>query len=181
MPNNKRPKLTGAADLEFRASTTLHPARQVDAIANPYMQTSADKMIAALGAFEAGPNDDHAVTDLYEITHDFDNLPDKARVVPSMFSVIERCGKADLGSPGPLVHCIESLGYERYLAQLVDSVGRKPTYLNIWMVNRILNADIPDRQRQQLLGLLHSVCTNPAASHAVIEEANGFLQHQASQ
>jgi hypothetical protein len=143
------------------------------------MQTIADKMIAALGAFEAGPNDDHAVSDLYEITDGFDTLPDKARVVPSMFSVIERCGEADLGSPGPLVHCIESLGYEQYLSQLVDSVRRKPTYLNVWMVNRILNAGIPDDHRQQLLGLLRSVSTNPAASASVAEVANGFLQHQA--
>jgi hypothetical protein len=143
------------------------------------MQTIADKMIAALGAFEAGPNDDHAVSDLYEITDSFDRLPDKARVVPSMFSVIERCGEADLGSPGPLVHCIESLGYEQYLPQLVDSVRRKPTYLNVWMVNRILNAAIPDHHRQQILGLLRGVSTNPAASASVAEQANGLLQHQA--
>src|SRR5262245_35873411 len=143
------------------------------------MQTSADKMIAALGAFEAGPKDYHAEHDLYQITDGFDNLGDKARVVPSMFAVIERCGEADLGSPGPLVHCIESLGYEHYLGQLVDSVRRKPTYLNVWMVNRILNADIPEDHRQQLLGLLRQVSISPAASATIAEQANGFLQHQA--
>jgi hypothetical protein len=143
------------------------------------MQTAADKMIAALGAFEAGPNDDHAVSDLYEITEGFDTLPDKARIVPSMFSVIERCGEADLGSPGPLVHCIESLGYQEYLSLLVDSVRRQPTYLNVWMVNRILNAEIPADHRQQLLGLLRGVSTSAAASASVVEKVNGFLQHQA--
>jgi hypothetical protein len=143
------------------------------------MQTNADKMITALGAFEAGPMDDHAVSDLYTITVGFDALPDKDRVIPSMFSVIERCAEADLGSPGPLAHCIESLGYEQYLSQLVDSVGRKPTYLNVWMINRILNADIPDNDRRQLLGLLRDVSTSPAASATVAEKAKGFLQHQA--
>jgi hypothetical protein len=141
------------------------------------MQTTADKMIAALGAFEAGPNDDHAVFDLYRITDAFDALPDKARVVPSMFSVIERCGEADLGSPGPLVHCIESLGYEQYLSLLVDSVRRQPTYLNVSMLNAILNADIPDDHRQQLLGLLRGVSTNSAASTSVAEQANDYLEY----
>jgi hypothetical protein len=142
------------------------------------METIADRMIAALSAFEAGPDDDHAVSDLYEITDGFDSLPDKARVVPSMFSVIERCADADLGSPGPLVHCIESLGYKQYLPLLADSVRRQPTYVNVWMVNRILNADIPDDHRQQLLGLLHSVATNRAASASTTEAASEFLQRQ---
>src|SRR5262245_23198098 len=143
------------------------------------MQTTADKMIAALGAFDAGPNDDHAVFDLYNITDGFDTLPDKARVIPSMFSVIERCARADLGAPGPLVHCIESLGYEHYLSQLVDSVRRKPTYLNVWMVNRILNATIPNDHRRQLLDLLKGVVSNPAATAAEVEQAEQFLEDQA--
>src|SRR5262249_47479882 len=142
------------------------------------MQTIADKMIAALGAFEAGPNDDHAVSDLYEITDGFDTLTDKAGVIPSMFSVIERCVEAGLGSPGPLVHSIESVGYEQFLPLLVDSVRRQPTYLNVWMVNRILNADIPDDHRQQLLGLLRSVSTSSAAPTDVAEQANDFLRQQ---
>ncbi len=148
-------------------------------MSEPQEQTSADMMIAALGAFEAGPNGDRAEYVLYRITDGFDNLKDKARVIPSMFSVIERCGEADLGSPGPLVHCIESLGYEHYLSQLVDSVRRKPTTLSIWMVNRILNSDISEAHRQQLLGLLRSVSISPAASASVAEKANGYLQHQA--
>jgi hypothetical protein len=128
------------------------------------MQSETDKMIAALDAFNAGPKDDRAVSDLYNITEGFDALPDKARVIPSMFSVIERCAGADLGSPGPLVHSIESLGYERYLPELVDSVRRRPTYLNVWMVNRILNSEIPENHRQQLLDLLQTVAASGAAS-----------------
>ncbi len=143
------------------------------------MQTAADKMIAALDAFSVSENDDRAVFDLYNITDGFDTLPDKARVIPSMFSVIERCAQADLGSPGPLVHCIESMSYEHYLSQLVDSVSRKPTYLNVWMVNRILNADIPNEHREQLVDLLKSVITNPAATAVEIEQAERFLSHQA--
>jgi hypothetical protein len=148
-------------------------------VVNPLMQTTTDKMIAALDAFNAGPNDDHAVSDLCNFTDGFETLPDRARVVPSMFSVLERCARADLGNPGPLVQCIESLGYEAYLSQLVESVRRKPTYLNVWMVNRILNAEIPAPVRQQLLDLLKSVAKNPAATRAEIDQADRFLSLQA--
>ncbi len=135
-------------------------------------------MIASLAAFEAS---DHAVFDLYNITDGFDNLadPDQARIIPSMFSVIERCGEADLGCPGPLVHCIELLNYEEYLSLLVDSVHRQPTYLNVWMVNRLLNGGVADDHRQQLLDLLRSLATNPAASVSDVEQANRYLQRHA--
>jgi hypothetical protein len=142
------------------------------------MHTATDKMIAALAAFEAS---DHAVFDLYQITNGFDRLPDpdQARIIPSMFSVIERCGEADLGCPGPLVHCIELLEYEEYLSLLVDSVRRQPTYLSVWMVNRILNGDATEDHRRQLLELLRSVSTNPVASASVVAEAYRFLQRHA--
>ena len=143
------------------------------------MQTTTDKMIAALDAFNAGPNDERAVIDLYNITDGFETLRDRARVVPSIFAVIERCARADLGSPGPLVHCIELLGLDHYLSQLVESVSRKPTILNLCMANRILNADIPVALRQQLLDLLKSVAKNPAATRAEVDQAVGFLSHQA--
>jgi hypothetical protein len=142
------------------------------------MHSSSDKMIAALEAFNAGPRDDHAVSDLYSITEGFDNLPDKARVIPEMFAVIERCAEADLGNPGPLVHCIESLGYQHYLSQLVDSVNRQPTYLNVWMVNRILNTSIQDIHRQQLLELLRSVAARPATTAPIADQAKRDLEHQ---
>jgi hypothetical protein len=144
------------------------------------MKLDTDKMIAALDTFKAGPkDDDDAVSNLYNITEGFDALPDNLRVLPSMFSVMERCNGADLGSPGPLVHCIESLGYEHYLPQLVDSVSRQPTYLNVWMINRILNSEIPADYRKQLLDLLTNVANNPAASSTTTEQAKQFLAHQA--
>jgi hypothetical protein len=143
------------------------------------MHSDTDKMIAGLDTFNVGSRDDHAVSDLYGITENFDTLPDKARVIPSIFSVMERSDGADLGSPGPLVHCLESLGYECYLSQLVDSVLRQPTYLNVWMVNRILNSEIPDNHRQQLLDLLQSVSANGAASPARVAEAKGILARHA--
>jgi hypothetical protein len=151
----------------------------VNLVVIPPMQSDTDKMIAALDAFTAGPNDDDAVFNLYNITAGFDALPDNARVVPSMFAVMERCGGADLGNPGPLVHCIESLAYEHYSSLLVDSIRRHPMYLNVWMINRILNLTIPDDHRKKLLDVLESVVKSAAASPTIVELAKMFLAHQA--
>jgi hypothetical protein len=107
------------------------------------------------------------------------NLPEKGRVVPAMFALIERYPDADLGTPGPLVHCIESLGVARYQQQLIDSVRRQPAQLNVWMVNRILNSNLDPSHRQALLDLLRSVPRHPSAPARVVELARGFLAHQA--
>jgi hypothetical protein len=140
------------------------------------MQSATDKMIAALVAFNASPNDNDAVYNLYNITEGFEALPDKARVIPAMFSLMERCVGADLGSPGPLVHCIESVGSEHYLAHLLDSLRRQPTYLTVWMVNRILNSEVPQTQRKQLLNSLEAVVENPAATPTAVEQAKWCLE-----
>jgi hypothetical protein len=100
-----------------------------------------------------------------------------------MFRVMERCPEADLGSPGPLVHSIESvgkvLGIPAYEALLVDSVRRRPMYLNLWMVNRILNVAPVGPQRTALLALLEEVRDDPRWAGLASDEAADFLKHQA--
>lgn len=142
--------------------------------------SKADRMIAALDGFSAGPDDYGAEADLYDLTKGFDRLPaaDKARVVPAMFRLMERCPDADLGDPGPLVHAIEELDAEAYEPLLAESVRRRPTYATAWMVNRILNETKAGPRRKSLLGLLREVRDNPQYPEAAAQAAD-FLQHQA--
>jgi hypothetical protein len=128
------------------------------------MTSAADRMIAALDAFVADPTDRTTVYDLNAITHDFDSLSDadQERVIPAMFRVMERWPGADLGSPGPLVHAIEMLEVSTYGPLLTESVRRQPMYLNVWMINRILNGAPEDPE--SWLGLLRSVVEAPAVS-----------------
>jgi hypothetical protein len=142
------------------------------------MTLSADAMIAALDALTADSYGG-AVVDLLEITRGFDRLApaEKERVVPAMFRAMERSPDADLGSPGPLVHAIESLPVERYEPELVESVRRRPMYLNLWMVNRILNGTSDRRHREKLLELLRGVLSCPWSAE-VGEIAAGFLEFQ---
>lgn len=92
-----------------------------------------------------------------------------------MFALMERLDDVDLGAPGPLVHALESTGRD-YEAPLEESVRRKPSPLSVWMVNRILNTDPPDRQ--SWLDLLTLAAAHPLASEATHADARDFLAHQ---
>ena len=137
-------------------------------------------MIAALDAFVADDEYDENQFRLYSVTKGFRDLPDNERVVPHMFALIERFPDAYLGTPGPLVHSIESLGVARYEEQLIGSVRRQPAELSVWMINRILNVESDQTRRDMWLELLRSASCHPVATARVVESANGFLEHQAA-
>jgi hypothetical protein len=143
------------------------------------MALTADEMIAALDSFEADSDYDENQFRLYPITEGFKELPDRERVVPAMFALMERFPDAYLGTPGPLVHSIESLGMERYEPLLIESVRRQPVELNVWMVNRILNTNLQPDHRRLLLDLMRSVPEHSKVTPRIAESAREFLQHQA--
>ncbi|MEX2214615.1 MAG: hypothetical protein WD768_10830 [Phycisphaeraceae bacterium] len=143
------------------------------------MPSTTSAMITALDAFEADSTDAATVSALYGLTEEFDTLAneDKAQVIPAMFRLMERWPEADLGSPGPLVHSIESLGVPMYEALLVESVRRQPMYLNLWMVNRILNTAPAGPRRTALLALLLDVRADPKWAGLPSDVATGFLKY----
>jgi hypothetical protein len=142
------------------------------------MPTTADTIIASLEAFVAkdGGGDEAA---LYDALEGFDTLPDWLGVVPAMFAVMERYPDADLGAPGPLVHSIERLPVAEFEPLLRASVERQPGQLNVWMVNRILNSQLPAQHREELLALLRRVTSHARASETTRQTAERFLEYQA--
>lgn len=107
-----------------------------------------------------------------------EELKDRGTVMDcadDMFDLMERLDDVDLGSPGPLVHALESTG-GAYEPRLEASVRRKPSPLSVWMVNRILNTDRSDRQ--YWLDLLTLAATHPLASATTHAEAQAFLTYQ---
>jgi hypothetical protein len=142
------------------------------------MATSADTTIASLESFAARDDGGDEET-LYRIVEAFEELPDRLRVLPAMFAVMERYPEADLGSPGPLVHSIERIPVAEYEPFLRASVECQPGQLNVWMVNRILNSQLSEQQREQLLALLKRVTSHPRALETTRQTAERFLKHQA--
>ena len=112
---------------------------------------------------------------LDELCDEMRKVNDPAACAPVMFRTMERLDSVELGTPGPLVHTLETWrgGYEELLAQ---SVRRKPTPLSVWMVNRILNARPPDAE--SWMALLWSVAENPGTSAEAKAAATGFIDYQ---
>jgi hypothetical protein len=120
------------------------------------------------------------VARLYEILDRLQSLAPESRTpaVPAMLSLIERYPDVELGSPGPLVHELESIpGYESFLR---DSVLRQPADLNVWMVNRILNAEVSQDVRVDWLSVMNLVLKHSRASKDVQQMVADFLEHQHS-
>ena len=140
------------------------------------MTSSTDTVIAALETFEPLDDSDN-FRRLYRIFDGFGSLADREKAMPAMFSVLERYPDAELGSPGPLVHELEAIAGYRQL--LKASLAVKPTYLTVWMVNRVLNSKLEATERQTWLGLLHAAAKHPQAVSSAREAANDFIRHQA--
>ncbi|MEP4545295.1 MAG: hypothetical protein ABJ000_03890 [Saccharospirillum sp.] len=101
------------------------------------------------------------------------NEPELATI--QMFRLMERLNDSELGSPGPLVHALESLDYRDALS---ESVQRCPTELSLWMLNRILNTDLSSTERVKYVDLLRRSSVHEKSTERVKEVARDFLQFQ---
>ena len=89
---------------------------------------------------------------------------------------MEKHPQLDYGLPGPLVHFIEEFYQKGYEEMLIESVGRKPTMLTVWMLNRVLNGTKEPTKRQALVLAMKQAASNPKADKATIERIQGFLE-----
>jgi hypothetical protein len=104
-------------------------------------------------------------------------VDDPSELFAHAFQFFEDHCDADLGTPGPLVHFLERF-YPQYVNDLCGSVGRRPTTYTIWMLNRILNGDVPRETRERLSGLLRAVVEYDSTDDIMREQSQRFLDHQ---
>ena len=76
-------------------------------------QMTYDEIVAGFRALEASDFDPTNVNAegrerLYALTDEVMTLPSPEKMTTEMFAVMERLPESDLGSPGPLVHTLES-------------------------------------------------------------------------
>ena len=103
-------------------------------------------------------------------------VPAGERPFTEIFQFMERHSDADFGSPGPIVHSLEALG--GYEEALLESIRRVPIPHTLWMVNRILNGDVPAHERERWVAELGRVAADPSLPNDVRAEATDFLDHQ---
>jgi len=143
------------------------------------MPRSFDQILADFAALKLSDFDDEqaGINKLNGLTAELMTSPQPERAIPAIFAVMERMPDTHMGTPGPLVHTLEQMSglYER---ELVESIKRQPADLSVWMVNRILNAERDQEQRQFYMDLLRFAAEHPKASDFVRQEVDSFIQHQ---
>ena len=113
----------------------------------------------------------------YEIMDELKSKKDVSLAIESIFKLIEKHPSTDFGSPGPLVHTIESL-IGLYENNLFESLNRRPTPLTLWMLNRIINGEHNIIIKQNLIDRLSSYLEHPSNDKKTIDTIKEFLDHQ---
>jgi hypothetical protein len=141
------------------------------------MSTEVEKFIRSLREL-AIPEDEFMLEGLlYQLTEPLEAVGDIDPAIPHIFRFFERYPDAEHGSPGALVHFLERFP-KRYESELIASLKRAPAPHPVWMVNRILNSNLSEKQRNEWMEVLRSVETNPNSSEMAVIQAESFLKHQ---
>ena len=98
-------------------------------------------------------------------------------LIPSIFKFFEKNSLSDCGTPGTLVHLVEVF-YPIYLPQLIDSINKKPSYNAILMVNRLLNSELSNTTRIELMYILKNIASNSAIAPMLQKESREFIEYQ---
>ncbi|MHA3774109.1 hypothetical protein ACXR0O_21480 [Verrucomicrobiota bacterium sgz303538] len=140
------------------------------------MSPKAQEFLVRLEEVNLDGND-NLEGDLDALTEPLNGESDVPELFSAIFRLLEAHPDADFGTPGPLVHLIERYRgeYERLLA---ESVHRAPMHTTLWMVNRILNTDIPATERAEWLSLLSTTQQSASVADEMRELAAEYLKYQ---
>lgn len=118
--------------------------------------------------------------DLYEIEdlcEDLEKRPDKDLAIKALFTFLENNAGEDLGSPGCIIKLLEMFPVI-YQSELYESIKRKVTFYNLWMLNRYLNSLSNESEKEKGKILLRAISNDTAQSDYIRERAHDFLSHQ---
>lgn len=122
-----------------------------------------EETIAALEGFTPTGEEHVDVARLDEIVDRLAGAEQIEGAIPAMLRVFERFPHALLGSPGPLVHCVERAGMETFLPMVLASFKRRPNQMTLWMIDRCLWTGVPAGLRLSVLSTLREARRAPHA------------------
>ncbi len=100
-------------------------------------------------------------------------------VVNKILYIFEKHPNFDFGSPGELVHYLESFYKNGYENKLVDSIQRSPTEHTLWMLNRIINGTTESEEKDNYLNLLENIYSDKSIAQNIRSTARRFYDlHQ---
>jgi hypothetical protein len=125
---------------------------------------------------EAIASADDLVSSTAELTEAWSAANVGVESVEPILRFMEEHPELEYGMPGPLVHFIEEFHLKGYEERLIESVGRRPTMLTVWMLNRVLNGTKESAKRQALVRAMRQAASNPKTDKATLERIQGFLE-----
>jgi hypothetical protein len=96
--------------------------------------------------------------------------------VAPILRFIEEHSAVDFGAPGALVHLVERFYGRGYEDMLVESVLRRPTAHNAWMLNRVINGTKDATMRDHLVSVMRQAQTNGLADAETRKTIGHFLE-----
>ena len=94
----------------------------------------------------------------------------------ALLDVLERHPQVEFGTPGQLVHTIESYS-GHYEELLMASLDRRPTFTTVWMLNRLTNA-ASGHERSKLVDKMNRLRSHPLADEQAKVAAEDFYRFQ---
>jgi hypothetical protein len=113
--------------------------------------------IAALDAFVPSHEEHEDVARFYSLTDQPEGVEQIRAATPALLRIFERFPHALLGSPGPVVHCIEKAETEAFLPMLLQSFVAHPTRMTLWMLQRCLRSSPSPQSRRAMIEALRNV------------------------
>src|SRR5882724_7027675 len=107
-----------------------------------------------IGDLELSARDTKFLQQTQRLTEKWAAVQNSFDAVEPILRFMENNPKVDFGTPGPLVHFVESFSGQGYEQKLIDSLTRKPTTHTVWMANRVVNGSQDPDERKRIADLL---------------------------
>lgn len=116
---------------------------------------------------------DDCMGKFYEIAEQLEAVDLAGESIEAILRFMEANPDEEFGSPGPLVHFVESFLGKGYEVKLVESLKRCASPHVVWMLNRLINGSVPEKAAEYL-DLMRELAGSPDAEIAA--EATFFLE-----
>jgi hypothetical protein len=122
---------------------------------------------------------DDPYADFGEICEDLRKEQAGPEILEILLQFIEGHPDVDYGSPGPLMHYMETFSGLVYEGAVLASLARRPTSYTIWMLNRMINSAKGD-DRLRLVEAMKACATHPLSGPQEQDNVSDFLEFQES-
>ena len=144
-----------------------------------WSETVADALTASnfeIHLLELDPREDSFVLRVDKLVESVP-LSCQADLIPSIFRFFEKYPLEDCGAPGTLVHLTEHF-YPSYKDILLESLARAPSLNALLLVNRMLNSDLPEQEREEYFSALRDVAERVDIHPSLANQASRFISYQ---